>query len=252
MADATYRGTRADFGRLMGALARALTGRGPDPLAAVGPILTRGAVVLLSKIQLAFIAKARGGVGDDGVKWKPLSPATIARRQTNKAELKRPGIGGGRGLGTLTDAQRKQWRQVYTKTLAGLRARGIKGAEPRAQAIAWGVLGRAGAKTKRQTLAGRSVEILRDTGALLQSLTPGYETSPARPLGQVFVAVPGIVTVGTNVKPWHHAGNKRLPARPLWPVGGNLPTAWWDAIAAGLARGIAVAVASASTRRAKA
>lgn len=250
MPDLVYRGSRADLARAIRAAADAVTGRGPDPLGLAGPALTRGAVALLSKIQGAFAAKARGGAGDDGIVWKPLAPSTIARRRTSRRELKALGLGGGHGLKRLTDAQKKRWRDVYRRTLANLRARGVEGAEARAQGIAWGVLKRAGVASRRDVLAGRSVEILRDTGLLYQSLTPGYETAPARPPGQVLDAGPGRMTVGTTEKPWHHAGSPRaFPARPLWPPGGNLPQAWWDAVTAAVARGLTAGLARALTRR---
>ena len=71
-----------------------------------------------------------------------------------------------------------------------------------------------------------SVEILRDTGLLLNTLSPGVETGL-----NVFRVLPGEVIVGTNRK-WagiHHRGsrNGRIPQRRLWPEPSKWPSNWW-------------------------
>ena len=65
---------------------------------------------------------------------------------------------------------------------------------------------------QRAFLAGRKVEILRDRGELGRSFSPGAP-------GNIIRLMRGYVIVGTNKKPWHHRGNKNLPARPFWPDG---------------------------------
>lgn len=241
----TYRGTRADLVRVIRELAAA-TGGGSDSLGVMRPIMTRGAVVLLSKIQAAFLVKARGGVGEDGIQWKPLQRATIAARRTTAGERKSLGIGGTRTRGLLTPAQDKRWRAIYRSTLANLAARGVSGAASLAAQRAWAILKSEGAKTKLQVLGGRTVEIGRDTGALLRSLTPGAEESPAKPPGQIFDVQPGRITVGSNLPyagPFH-------ASRPLWPD--VLPAVWLDAVTEAVARGLLKEIARAvsSGRRA--
>ncbi len=79
--------------------------------------------------------------------------------------------------------------------------------------------------------------ILRDTGLLLNSLTPGVITSgastPPPVYKQVFRLAPGVVTIGT-VRPWawaHHVGlpyrRPPLPQRRLWPEVSHWPSNWW-------------------------
>lgn len=71
-----------------------------------------------------------------------------------------------------------------------------------------------------------NVEILRDTGLLLNSMSPGITIAE-----QVFRIGRGEVIVGTNRK-WagvHHNGsrNGRIPQRRLWPEPRNWPESWW-------------------------
>jgi hypothetical protein len=101
------------------------------------------------------------------------------------------------------------------------------------------------AQRRRQRQSGqpldvnpRQVDILRDTGLMLRSFSPGYFDLTTVALNmpsvefQVFSTLPGQVIVGTNRHPWHHFGNPEtnLPARHLWPPDGNLPDVWWSDI----------------------
>jgi hypothetical protein len=232
-----FNGTRDDVVRLIRAVTVAVAGTGPDPLGVARPILTRGAVALLSQIQAAYIVKARGGVGSDGIKWKPLDRKTIAYgRRTSRSELKSLGVSGKRVRGLLTPAQDKKWRSIYARCLAQFRARGVAGGEARAAQIAWAVLKRDGAKTKLDVLGSRVVEIGRDTGGLLASLTPGTEEQPSSADGQIFEVKPGQLTVGSN-KPY---ASRFHASRPMWPA--ELPQPWADAIAGAIMRGLIVAI----------
>lgn len=79
----------------------------------------------------------------------------------------------------------------------------------------------------------RDVEILRDTGLLLNSLSPAGpgQDSPATP-EQIFGIGPGIVAVGTRRQGAvaHHYGvpGRGLPRRSLWPD--RLSPRWWRLI----------------------
>lgn len=169
----SFQGSRDDLRRSLQRLPQILSGRAPDPHGLARGLQLRLGTALLSKVQQAFITKARGGTGDDGIKWEPLKYATIRARRKGKSEDK-------------VTAQ---------------------------------------------------VEILRDTGELFRSLSPGVEATPSNAPGQVFAVPPGRVIVGTNKKPWHHRGVPgKLPARPLWPK--QLPDAWWRAIMGAYRRGL--------------
>ena len=63
-------------------------------------ILEAVGVKLLSFAMQDYRTKSRGGVGSDGITWKPLKPATIksknrrgSKRKTTKSGKARPGIG---------------------------------------------------------------------------------------------------------------------------------------------------------------
>jgi hypothetical protein len=219
-----------------------------DPYGIVAGIHLRVASTLLSRVRLDFETKSRGGVGDDGIKWKPLKRETIAQRRIGKGDLASIGIKGGgkpkgRVRGLLTAAQDKLWRGIFAREKARLQAKfGLDeaSASARAASKAWAILKQQGAKTKLEVLGGRQVDILRDTGELLGSLNSGIHDSAD---GRIMEGVPGRVTVGTNKKTWHHFGTRKLPARPLWPLDGNIPESWWNAMLTQYSQGIAEAVA---------
>jgi hypothetical protein len=107
--------------------------------------------------------------------------------------------------------------------------------------------------TKGATLGGRSVEILRDTGVLLASLSPGTLDASGKNYSkptatgkskrakaireggaqQIFEPGAGEIIVGTNVKyaaTHQHGDRKRnIPARPFLPDENNpVPAIWFD------------------------
>ena len=106
------------------------------------------------------------------------------------------------GITLLSEVQ----RDFITKARGGTGRDGIKWEPLKPQTV-----------HRRRGHGVGGVEILRDTGELFRSLEPGLGTQPSGASGQVFELEPGAVTIGTNKKPWHHRGNERLPARPLWP-----------------------------------
>ena len=241
-----FRGSRRQLSHQLHQMVRALVGTGGDPYGIVVPVLTRGAIALLSEIQGAFITKARGGQGSDGITWQPLKRSTIAQRRVAPGELRALGVGGRRERGLLTPAENRRWRGIFASTLANFRARGMGDGEAMALAAqrAWAILKASGAKTKLEVLGGRTVEILRDTGILLMSFTPGYEETPANPEGQILEIQPGSIAVGSKV-PYaaqHHYGlpARGLPARPFWPD--QLPESWGTAVADAIGRGMVKAI----------
>lgn len=196
--------------------------RSGGPLA--NAMMTRVGLAILARIRTAFVAKARGGTDEAGGQWQPLSPKTVAysktrqrgkggRTRTEKKRESRPSQ-------ALNKKQQDRWWEVYRRVLAA-----SKGDKRRAAAVAWAVLKREGARTLVDKYGSRQVEILRDSGLLLNSLSPG--TSSAE---QVFRVGPGEVIVGTNRKgaAAHHNGVPgKLPQRRLWPAPSNWPASWW-------------------------
>lgn len=82
------------------------------------------------------------------------------------------------------------------------------------------------ARRRHGKVRSNSVDILRDTGLLLNTFSPGIESALS-----VFRIGRGEVIVGTNRK-WagvHHEGSKdgRIPQRRLWPEPRNWPASWW-------------------------
>lgn len=197
-------------------------------------MMTRCGLAALGRIKKAFVTKSRGGVDEAGEKWKPLSPTTIAYRLTRqrgwggrtRAQKARPA----HPSQALTAGQQARWWQVYRRQLAI-----YKGNKAHAAAVAWIVLKKEGAQTLVHKYGGVNVDILRDTGLLLNSLSPAKTTDVS-----IFKVSPGEVAVGTNRKGaiYHHVGTARLPQRRLWPEPGNWPSSWWLDILEQLQQGL--------------
>jgi hypothetical protein len=207
----------------------AAAGRVPSLRAAAEAILTRIGVALLSQIQQDFITKSRGGVGRDGIQWKPLSPETIARRTASPKDEKAV-------RERLAQVRRRIFEEAfarYSTYMPAAKARQwASNAADQWMAAEW-------KKIRKEVLSARDVDILRDTGILLRSFSPGFDASPSYAEGQIFDLGDGRVTVGSSEKPWHQNGDGgRLPARPAWPQDGRIPAAWWPAIHVAAQRGI--------------
>ena len=251
-----YRGTASELVGTIRGFIGTLAGQGNVGASLINGVQLRVANSLLSEIEQAFIQKSRGEVGSDGIKWPPLKRETIAQRRIGPGDLAAIGIKGAgqpksRVRGLLTKEQDKEWRRIFAQTLGWLMAKfgmGEAEAKGRAAQAAWAKLKAMGAKTKLEVLGGRQVDILRDTGKLLASFSPGLTPEEARQAaitglwpdkpsgaeGQVLRTAPGRITVGTKEKPWHH---KR---RPFWPD--YLPEPWARTMEKAAARGIQEAV----------
>ena len=194
-----FRGSYDEAKEISRRLARIMVGQG-----VAGSEVARGVnlaigVAALSDIKADFVKKARGGTGEDGVKWAPLKPATIARRRATKADLRNH-------------------------------------------------------KKGKIKLSERQVEILRDTGVLPNSLSPGQLGGGALPTNysppgveggdaQVLRTVADGCFVGTTV-PYayvHQHGSKKrnIPARPFLPR--VIPAKWAARWASVASRSLAVA-----------
>lgn len=259
MSDIYFNGTREDLRRLLSSFIASMSGDAGEFEPYVRGIKLRVGMVALSCIQEAFLQKSAGNVGDDGIKWAPLSKYTIARRKLgpqDKALLKGYGAQNGRDVlgrvkrGFLTPAQDERWRKIYGSRKAMFMAKhGLDeaAASEHAAQIAWATLKAEGAKTKLEALGSRKVEIGRDTGRLFNSLSPGTANPGGYPLlaqppdapapsDRVLREEAGAVVVGSNVE---YAADFHA-ARPLWPVG--MPEAWQERIMDAARSGIQEAI----------
>lgn len=149
------------------------------------------------------------------------------------------------------DASGLKWKPLALSTIARRRAGKSKST------------GRRGRHGMANARAGVAVEILRDTGRLLASLSPAVAqppvltTPPSDPLAspgvapvssysspradQIFRLRPGMVEVGTNVEyaKRHHVGGGHVPARPLWADWTRWPPVWRRLVDAEIQRGVA-------------
>lgn len=246
-----FRGSRADAMRIVNSLALVLTGREPDHRGIARGVFMAVGFQALSDIKADFVRKARGGTGEDGATWPKLAPATLAYgRRFGKGEesalKKAAGLGRahrfapGENKGLLTKEQLKRWNAIFAGTLHRLM---VSLPEPmakaRAAAIAWAQLKREGAKTKLEVYGNRTVEILRDTGRLLASLSPGeitgggVNTNYERPSGdggeaQIFQTISNGIIVGSNLEysRTHNDGDpsRNIPSRRFIPR--QLPDVW--------------------------
>lgn len=233
-----FHGSRAAVTVLAYRLAKILAGEEPD-----GQGIARGFLLVmgtsaLQDIKQAFITKARGGTDEMGVTWPKLSKKYLAYGRRfgpgEQSALKEAaGLGKGHRLapggkkGLLSQEQLKRWRQIYGHKLNRLLlSLPEKQAKARAAQIAWTVVKKEGAKTKLEVYGNRNVEILRDTGILFNSLSPGVPDN-------VLQGLDGSVIVGTNV-PYaasHQYGDKKrgIPRRQIFPDNDEqVPDVWWE------------------------
>jgi hypothetical protein len=268
MATIHFRGTRQDVRNVAYKLRAILAGRADDPhRVGYGFLLALG-FGALSDIKDAYVTKADGGTDEMGISWPDLTPETKAygRRFGPGEQSRLKGAAGlgrqnrfapGQNTGLLTAEQLKKWKRLFAQALNRLRVSlPEKEAKERAAQIAWAQLKREGAQTKLQVYGSRKVQVLRDTGVLLNSLSPGVlsgqppfmtYTKPSGDGGdqQEFEVSPGRVSVGTNV-PYaaahqngtrsgvvgpHKAGvaNRGAVRRQILPDNeGQIPDVWWQ------------------------
>lgn len=211
------RTTRAKLKQTLALIPSVVTAGG----ATADAMMTRCGLTALGRIKAAFVVKARGGTDEAGDRWQPLAPSTIVNRMRRKrtaAQKRRPV----HPSQALNSRQQARWWDVYRRGLAI-----YKGNKAHAAARAWLILRAEGAVTLFDKYANSQVEILRDTGILLNSLSPGVTSAE-----QIFKVGPGEVIVGTNRvgASWHHEGKENCPQRRLWPEPDRWPSRWWDDI----------------------
>lgn len=221
---------------------RMLSGRIPDTQGGelARAFALRLGVTCMAFLKEAYVTKARGGVDAAGERWKPLAPATIERRMAKGKNLK------------LTRRQYRAYdrmkqaeyalRKAIEKLGQSKSARDwYKNAERRGELKR--DLSRARERHRealRQYQAAMAgLEILRDTGRLYNSLSPGL-TGTLRN-GGVLEVRPGVIVFGTNVAyaARHHHGDGRCPQRRLWPEPRLWPAQWWGLLRRSAATGLA-------------
>lgn len=220
-----YRGRRSDLIAFLTRLPMMLAGKSPDTTrGGVRAILIRVGMVALSIIRDAFEVKAQGGTDDAGLKWRPLKPESIAYGRRHHG-LVRDTHWRYRPSQMLSGAERTHWWALYKQ-----RKGWYKGDKAHAAASAWVALKQTGARTILSVYGSKVVEILKDTGRLFASLSPGLKNKD-----QIFKIEPGQVTVGTSVE-YAAAQHK---TRPLWADWKDWPDHWkeqiYDAIKDGIA-----------------
>jgi phage gpG-like protein len=231
------------------ALAGMISGRVPDAGNVSLQFKLRIAVAFFSKVKEAFVEKARGGRDEAGISWQPLSVRYLAYgrrgvlREVKKAERKfvRDGVN--------FESQRL-YKTTFNREFARLAAQmDRKLARQIASRIALQAAEKKSGKTKLEAAAtlrpGADYEILRDTGVLLNSLSPGVYAGEAytpKTPQQIVRTTGNELIVGTNVAyaDTHHTGyaTKNIPARPLWPEGHQLPQSWIQDFQAAGRRGL--------------
>ncbi len=189
-----------------------LSGRAPDPGGCVPILLNRVGLIVLGKVKEGYIQASQGGADAWGTPWPALSPTTLALRRIvttpkaiarakerfkkfspehqalvreheqriTKALYSHAGkkaairvLQKKRRAGTIT-------QQEYAKKVKLIEGQTKADAKARAKAV----------------VAGAYALILRDTGRLLNSLSPSF----AGNADQILRTGPGFVEVGSNVQ----------------------------------------------------
>lgn len=265
MAAITFQGSRADLVAAFRRVVDILAGKAPDAAGVASGVLSAVGFAALSDIKTGFVAKARGGTDEMGVKWPKLSREYLAYgrrfgRGEQTALKKAAGLGRansrapGGNKGLLTAGQLKEWRRIFAYWANRFSlSMDLASAKSRAAQIAWSQLKAQGAHTKLEVFGSRQVEILRDTGVLLNSLSPGVLTDSgySKPSGeggdqQIFQLGQGKVIVGTEV-PYagiHNFGKPgKMPRRQFLPDDeSQIPDAWWERWADVAAKAAAIGV----------
>jgi hypothetical protein len=236
----------------------------------VRALQVRVGLALLERIKDAFIMKSQGGTDVTGEKWAPLSKHTIAysrphpgmKRQKlpgggtigreparRKGMLsvtgvprRNPGLSGYHPSWMLDNARRERWWALY-RTFKGK----YGGDKSRAAATAWTILkAEGGVMTIMEKFGDTKVEILRSTGLLFNSLSPGVDADaapmfPPHVAKQIFRTGAGAAIVGTNRlhAAEHHQGVLgKIPQRRLWPSPDRWTGVWWESLTQQATKGV--------------
>lgn len=243
-----------------------LTGQEPDQGGIVQQLQLAVGTELLGKVKTAYTDKAEGDTDEMGISWPALAASTLALRHkgTSARVVKKLGD----SIPNLPKHRQRLIRQQYLRLVelyraeefsskAGARARRVaqrllRLMRPHITAARYKKLTKELAKPLRHdqaqalAIAGAFSLILRDTGRLLNSLTPGTKSAD-----QVLESEPGQIAVGSNVDylKYHQSdrprkkkrdGTDRLPRRQVLPDDAKpIPPGWWADMLAVYSRGLA-------------
>lgn len=229
-----FRGTRQEAKQAIRSVVSMVGGNEPDTLGVKRGVALSMGFAVLSDVKDAYVEKARGGTGEDGVKWAPLKPETIRNRRIGPGDKK-----ANPDIAAREKEVKKRVKQLVGRYLVSMPP---KMALETAKRVAQSQITRETKKTTVNVYGGRSVEILHDTGILMNSLSPGVLSgdglnvnySPPTQQGgeqQLFDVTDNGFIVGTNVAyaATHQYGStkKNIPARPFLPTNGQVPAVWW-------------------------
>ncbi len=255
-----YTGSRAELAKEFYRLSRCLTGKERDPSGAVDWLLIKVGLVLLGRIKEAYVVKSEGGTDEMGIKWPPLSPVTLAlrRKVTGKKSVEKLQS----KFKTLKAERAQQVLEQSAKLMAVMSGGNRKDKQHAMYLLEQkrkkGTISQTQYKQIRRVLdgkltpqkiaetafAGGFAQILRDTGELLNSFSPGLAESIVR-------TEPGVIIVGSKKKTatYHNSslprklkkdGQPKLPRRQILPDDQHpVPAAWMAAMAKEFQRGIA-------------
>lgn len=220
--------TDLEIRTVLAELPRALAGQraGPEARALARTIAEVIGVEALAIIKEAYVEKGRHNADLAGVKWRPLSPYTLAYKRRHPGLGRRRGYARKAGRGKrplLTAVQDRTWRRIYAAMLHK------KKMPKEAASIAWAAVKKMGGRTVRAEYAGGPYEIGRDTGRLINSL------SPAAP-GNILRVRARETVVGTNVA----YADLFAAVRPIIPE--RWPEPWQARLVRAMADAIAVAL----------
>lgn len=255
-----------------------LSGRLPDPMGIRKAVFAKVVWAALEDVKKDYEEKSKGGQGQGGIEWAPLTKFTIRKRAEAQKGKSGVSAGGKRHKQEQPPPDpawlRAQRREVYRKEYARLRAGGLSHKEAARQASvvarfatarAWNLMAglMRGEPGKAAPPYQGDFPILKETGRLLESASPG--TVSGKGLGmeyqppsggaaesgdQEVVYGKGFVAVDSHV-PY---GDKHMedgegeetggfrPARP-WKYGGDVPKEWVDRWAAVMSDALAEVLA---------
>jgi hypothetical protein len=234
-----YSGTADQLKKSLRQMVAVLAGDAPDAIGIANGFYISIGLAALSDIHEAYVIKSRGGRCAMGYKWEKLAESTIKGRKKKQGHKART---------SALRKVRKKMVEVHTKILERSKFDGYlltmseKQARAKIKKLAEGRVTRNFGFTSKQVESGQAVEILRDRGILLNSLTPGmmsgsvtnmsYSTPPGEGGGeQVFEFPQGSIFIGTKVKyagvHQHGSKKRKIPARPFLPVKDkDIPASW--------------------------
>jgi hypothetical protein len=234
-----YRGSRQELMVDLARLPGILTGRLPDPGGVAKALMIAMGMVLLSRIKEAYVIKSRGGVDAMGIYWPPLAASTLAGRRKGRMSIRQmnqklAGLSPERRA--LVEAHAARTSAAIDKQLAWERIDLLRRRKGKLTARDRAMLS---LKRKKLTLATAFAEILRDTGRMLNSLSPEVITATGGGGDDTIMRTgPGWLEVGSNVEyfAYHNSdkprrknadGSDRLPRRQVLPDNvGQIPAAW--------------------------